>query len=61
MKHWYDFYKFRSVNERTHLETETRMYYDGELMSFGDFMRTIFAEAKPNDKFYLGSILDFHY
>lgn len=51
----------KSAINNTHLRTETKIYFDGVMENFGDFIRTVFASLKTGDKLYLGGVVDFHW
>ena len=61
MKDWYPMFKVEDIIKNTHLCTPTKIYVDEEIQDLGDFMRSVFAEAKPGDKLYLGGIIDYHW
>lgn len=61
MKKWMPMYRLKNVIDNTHLGINHRFYMNEECMSFGEFMRDVFADLNPGDKLYLGGIVDFHY
>lgn len=61
MRYWQEMYKLHSIIDNTHIRTQTKIYIDGQVRDFGDFMRDVFAEMKVGDKLYLGGIIDFHW
>ena len=63
VKNWMEMWKMKQLFEDTHREANERFSYDGSCTDaepLGDFIREVYINAKPGDKFYIGGIVDFH-